>query len=316
MASASRRLALHHRGAPAICPCRSSVPRGFLYWDTNGTGTAGSGAATGTWGTDAFWTTDATGANVGSPTLTAATTNADDLFFSAGTNGTTGTGTINFNEAAGVNQGMGVLTLTAGQGTVQSTWAGSSTNSLTFSNVTARSAGAFANFVQSDGTNGTDNSIILTQYNGANTVAGAFIDKGVFFNGSAYAVANSASGYLRCMIYGSDTNAEVSDTITASKHVQLTTSPASRVGDTLLSLNLAGSGVNYTMSSGTLTVPGILKSGGGTVSVISGGTAVTAGASHRAGHPHRYLLRFPPHRFGHLRRLVPLDQVWCRHPDP
>ena len=30
VASASRRLALHHRGAPAICPCRSSVPRGFL----------------------------------------------------------------------------------------------------------------------------------------------------------------------------------------------------------------------------------------------------------------------------------------------
>ncbi len=28
-----------------------------LYWDTNSTGTAGSGAATGTWGTSAFWST-------------------------------------------------------------------------------------------------------------------------------------------------------------------------------------------------------------------------------------------------------------------
>ena len=55
-----------------------------LYWDSNGTGSAGSGAATGTWGTDIFWSTDPTGANIGSPILTAATTNADDLFFSAG----------------------------------------------------------------------------------------------------------------------------------------------------------------------------------------------------------------------------------------
>jgi len=77
-----------------------SVHAVSLYWDTNGTGTVGSGAATGTWGTDVFWTTDPTGANVGSPVLTAATTNADDLFFSAGTNGTTGIVTINTTQSA------------------------------------------------------------------------------------------------------------------------------------------------------------------------------------------------------------------------
>lgn len=202
-------------------------------------------------------------------------------------NGTTGTaltisdtGVFSVNQAAGSNQGMGLLTLTAGQATVQSTWASSSTNSLTFSNVTARSAGASVNFVQSGGTNGTDNSIVLTQYNGANTVAGAFIDKGVFFNGSAYAVADSASGYLRGLAYGTDSDAEAADTITASKHVQLTATPAAQNSVSLLSLNLSGGGVNWTQNaSQTLTVPGILKSGGGAVSVISGGTAVTAGAS-------------------------------------
>ncbi|OYU44383.1 MAG: hypothetical protein CFE44_13245 [Burkholderiales bacterium PBB4] len=74
-----------------------SVPTALaanLYWDSNGTGTAGSGAHTGTWGTSIFWSTDSTGLNVGSPVLTASTTSADDLFFAAGTNGTTGTVTI------------------------------------------------------------------------------------------------------------------------------------------------------------------------------------------------------------------------------
>ena len=203
-------------------------------------------------------------------------------------NGTTGTaltftdtGTFNVNEAVGVNQGMGLLTLTAGQATVQSTRAGSGTNSLTFSNVTARSAGATANFVQSGGTNGTDNSIILTQYNSSSTVAGAFIDKGVFFNGSAYAVAHSANGYLRGMIYtGGTPDANTATTVTASKHVQLTATPAAQNTISLFSLNLSGGAVNYTQNaSQTLTVPGILKSGEGTVSVISGGTAVTAGGS-------------------------------------
>ena len=57
--------------------------------------------------------------------------------------------------------------------------------------------------------------------------------------------------------------------------MQLTSSPAARPGDTLLSPHLAGGGVNYTMDSGTLTVPAILKSGGGAASTISGGDSLT-----------------------------------------
>jgi len=61
-----------------------------IYWDTNGA-TAGSGAATGTWGSSAFWSTDSTGSSATTGTLP---TNGDEVFFSAGTNGTTGTVTI------------------------------------------------------------------------------------------------------------------------------------------------------------------------------------------------------------------------------
>ena len=57
----------------------------LYYWDANGTGTAGAGLTpTGTWGSSVFWTTDGTGANVGTPVLTATTTNTDDLIFVAG----------------------------------------------------------------------------------------------------------------------------------------------------------------------------------------------------------------------------------------
>jgi len=60
------------------------------YWDTNGA-TAGSGAATGTWGTDTFWTTDSAG-TIGTSAYSG--DNTSDIFFSAGTNGTTGTVTV------------------------------------------------------------------------------------------------------------------------------------------------------------------------------------------------------------------------------
>jgi fibronectin-binding autotransporter adhesin len=70
---------------------------GNLYWDTNDIAD-GSGAATGIWGTSVFWNTDPTGGALGS--FTATTTSADDLFFSAGTNGTAGTVTVSTGQSA------------------------------------------------------------------------------------------------------------------------------------------------------------------------------------------------------------------------
>lgn len=64
----------------ALAP--DSVRASNLYWDTNGTA-PDSGAATGIWGVDAFWNTDATGGSGGSFQI--GTTILDDVYFSAGT---------------------------------------------------------------------------------------------------------------------------------------------------------------------------------------------------------------------------------------
>lgn len=90
-----------------------------LYWDANGT-TAGAGTdPTGTWGTDNFWNTSATGEN---GTFSENTTSSDTLYFSAylragGTNPTTAyTVTVNgIQDAAGLRiQSPTKVTLTGG----------------------------------------------------------------------------------------------------------------------------------------------------------------------------------------------------------
>ncbi|MEI6674094.1 MAG: autotransporter-associated beta strand repeat-containing protein, partial [Verrucomicrobiota bacterium] len=195
-------------------------------------------------------------------------------------NGTTGTaltfntygGTFNVMEAASSTQSMGALTFSAGSNTVNSTFNATSA-ALTFSSLTARTAGASANFTTTGGANGSTNSINLTG------VAAGFVDKGIYFNGADFAAMNAAGTYVRALAYGTDVSTAAVNTITASNHVELTATPAARTGDTLLSLNLAGSGVGYTMNSGSLTVPGILKSGGGSVGIISGGTSVTTASN-------------------------------------
>lgn len=68
-----------------------------LYWDTNGTA-AGSGAATGTWGTSSFWSTDVDGIT---NTFQTSTAGNNDLHFSAGTNGGAGTITVSGAQLAG-----------------------------------------------------------------------------------------------------------------------------------------------------------------------------------------------------------------------
>ncbi|MEZ5388220.1 MAG: autotransporter-associated beta strand repeat-containing protein, partial [Prosthecobacter sp.] len=82
-----------------------------LYWDTNGT-LDGSGAATGTWGSSSFWTTDSLGQT---DTFQTATGSTNDLHFSAGTNGTTGTVTISGTQFAnGLYFEEGAVTLSGG----------------------------------------------------------------------------------------------------------------------------------------------------------------------------------------------------------
>ncbi len=193
-----------------------------------------------------------------------------------GTNTYTGATTVNKgtlelkNAGSGITQTLGALTLAGADVTLKSTQAGSGTLSTTFSSLTARAAGNTANIVSTGGTNGTDNSVKITGQ------AAGFIDKGVYFNGADFA-AMDATGFVRGLNYGTDTNAAAVNAITASKHVKLTATQANQNTLTLLSLNLVGDGVNYTQNAAqTLTVPGIIKSGGGS-STISGGTQITMG---------------------------------------
>lgn len=67
-----------------------------LYWDTNGT-TDGTGAVAGTWGVSNFWNSDPLGI---ASTFQIATTATNDVHFSAGTNGPSGTITVSGNQLA------------------------------------------------------------------------------------------------------------------------------------------------------------------------------------------------------------------------
>lgn len=91
------RISLPLASALAALLTSHSLHAASLYWDTNGNAT-GSGAATGNWdGSTALWSTNSAGTIVPDVTLT---TDADDLFFSAGTIGTGGTVTVSSTQAA------------------------------------------------------------------------------------------------------------------------------------------------------------------------------------------------------------------------
>ena len=175
-----------------------------------------------------------------------------------------GTGTFNY-DTASTSQSMGALNFSVGDGTVQLTR--SADAALTFSSLAARTAGATGNLTLSGGTPSATNGFNLT---GA---AAGFINQGTFFNGADFAYMDATGTFVRAPGYGSDSGFEAADTITPGTHVKLTSTPAAQPSLTLNTLNLAGSGVGFPQS-GTLTLVnnGILKSGGGSVGTISGGS--------------------------------------------
>lgn len=137
-----------------------------------------------------------------------------------GTTGTalsfTGSGRFAATPAAGIPQGMGVLSLTAGNGDVESTWAGSGTSTLAFSALAPRGATATGNFVTSGGTIGTDNRITL-----AGQAAG-FIDQRLFAGGNAFAWYD-AGGFVRGLAYdGVEGTTSAGGTSISGSHVQVT----------------------------------------------------------------------------------------------
>jgi autotransporter-associated beta strand protein len=195
------------------------------------------------------------------------------------------TGIFNYQGVStGSSQSLGATTFSAGAATVQSTYGTSGNTSLTLANVLARTAGATANFVASGGTltgAAPTNKIVFTQVAGVTPATGALLDKGYYFNGADFA-AYDTNGYVRALAYGSDTSAAALNTITAANHVKLTATPAAQNTISLLTLNLAGSGVSWANNASqtlTLSGGGLIKSGGGTVGTISGGTGITTGGA-------------------------------------
>ena len=142
-----------------------------------------------------------------------------------GTNTYTGTTTVSdgtlevLSGTGNITQSLGPLTLAGPDVTLTSTKSGAGTLSTTFGSLTARAAGDTGNIVSTTGTNGTDNSIKLTQ-------AAGFIDKGVYFNGSDFAAMAGLNTYVRALAYGSDTNASAVGTIASGKYTKLTINPA------------------------------------------------------------------------------------------
>lgn len=227
------------------------------------------------------WTLSGTNAYTGLTTVSGGTLRIDAN--TATLNGTTGTpltfsGSGRFlydaTSATGAKlQNMVALSFSVGDGILQLIKGGASSITVNHASLAARTAGATGNFI-SGGTGDTSNKISFS----TGPTAGQLIDRGLFFNGADFAAYDSA-GYLRALNYatsGGDTNTVNIGTITASRHVKLTNTPANQNSITLLSLNLSGS-LNWTQNaSQTLTTPAILKSGGGS-STISGGTALTGG---------------------------------------
>ena len=217
------------------------------------------------------------------------TINQGTLTYSNGTaNTSTGslifTGTATYTDnggGGGASHNFGQLNFSAGDATLNYTYPasnGSGINKLTFTSL-SRSAGATGNLLAINGALNINEKLQIT-----GPTLNAFINAGLYFAGAdfaAYTDAFSQGNTTRALSYTSDTNAAAVNTITASNHVKLTSNPASRTGDTLLTLNLAGSGVGYTMTGGTLTLSsgGLIKSGAGTFGEISGGTGVTTGGS-------------------------------------
>lgn len=189
-----------------------------------------------------------------------------------------GTGTFNVQRAADTDQAMGALTFSAGNGTVQSTFNTSTTtsSSVTFSSLGSRGTGATGNFVTSAGTNGTTNKIVIT---GATT--GQLLDRGLYFGGSNYA-AYDAVGFARAYTTTdadavSSPAAATLGTVTAASNSFVTGAITAQTTASVNTMNIVAAN-NITLDSGaTLSVNGILKSGGvggASTAVISGGTGL------------------------------------------
>jgi autotransporter-associated beta strand protein len=222
-----------------------------------------------------------TSANLGLTQYGSNTENLDGFENYTGTTAMNG-GTLNFApQVTGSNDSLGLFSFAQGYSTVQSTYEGSGNTVLTLANVT-RTAGATGNFNANNGSNGTTNKIVLTQFNGAAVPTATLLSPGLFYNGASYA-AYDANGYVRA--YGSgDANyvsfssgASIAATSGTASNVNATTgSPSAQTSVIINTLQIGSVTVTFANNSQILQTNGILDQGG---TPIIGGAAggATAG---------------------------------------
>jgi autotransporter-associated beta strand protein len=154
--------------------------------------------------------------------------------------------------------------------TYQSTYGTSGNAVLNLANAT-RAAGTTNNYVTSGGANGTTNKITFTSA----PTTGVLVDKGDYFGGTSYLTYDS-TGYARAYNYSTDANGVTSTGGTTlgsvtGKNVDLTTAAVTaQTTDSINTLRL-GTANGVTMAaSNTLSVDGILKSGGNSAAIATG----------------------------------------------
>jgi fibronectin-binding autotransporter adhesin len=168
----------------------------------------------------------------------------------------------------GSSETLGVISANFGENSFGiTTCTGNST--ITAGNL-AINSGATINFTGTGtgGSLGVNNKIVI------NGLTAGFVDQGTFVGGSDYAVYD-AGGFIRAMVAG-EGSSDYSTGIAPNHHVLLTSSALNQDDTTLLTLKLAGSGVDFSLNAGktlALVNGGILKTGGGS-STISGGNGL------------------------------------------
>lgn len=176
-----------------------------------------------------------------------------------------GSGGINVQKAAGISQGMGALTFSAGDGGVTSTWnngTGSANTALTFDSLTARTKGATANFtLAGTGSTATNNRIALV----SNTNAPLTSDSnnpGIFFGSNSYARYNAATNTFQAVVYGTSSNANAS----------LSGSAVATLGSTT-----ATSDTQFTGATRTTTTSGVVSGTQTNTLAVTNGTLFKVG---------------------------------------
>jgi fibronectin-binding autotransporter adhesin len=174
----------------------------------------------------------------------------------------------------------GTVTATAGDGVMTFARTAAQDVGITFAG-NSRAAGATVNLAHGGGANSATNGFSIT---GA---ALGFVNQALFFSGADYAYMNSAGGFVRAPVYGTDSgfvNASGSLTTGASNHNLVQSSLTGVATGTVATIKFSGaSAVNLTQNAGTtltLANGGLLRAGGGATTISGGTLSAASGAEY------------------------------------